>query len=98
VVFDPGRGALPLEDVEQVRRRGITEHNFGGEGFGNRSLLRLDRQGWERVTAAVEDLHRLALVEQERARARMRKSGEKPVPTTVMLAAFESPKTGAKEP
>jgi hypothetical protein len=62
------------------------------------SLLRLDRQGWERVTAAVEDLHRLALAEQERARARMRKSGEKPVPTTVMLAAFESPKTGTKEP
>lgn len=62
------------------------------------SLLRLDRQGWEKVTAAVEGLRRLLLAEQERAKARMKKSGERPVPTTVMLAAFESPTGAAKAP
>jgi len=62
------------------------------------SLLLLDRQGWEKVTAALEELRRLVLAEQERAKARMKKSGEKPIPTTVLLAAFESPKTVTKEP
>jgi hypothetical protein len=62
------------------------------------SLLRLDRQGWEKVTAAVERLRALILAEQERAKARMKESGEKPVPTTVMLAAFESPKAATKAP
>jgi hypothetical protein len=60
------------------------------------SLLRLDRQGWENVAAAVDALSKLADEAQEAARARISSSGEKPVTATLALAAFESPKDSVK--
>jgi hypothetical protein len=62
------------------------------------SLLRLDQKGWEKVTAGNQTLLAFALSEQERAKARMKKSGEKPVAMTVALGAFESPPESVKEP
>jgi DNA-binding transcriptional ArsR family regulator len=62
------------------------------------SLLRLDQQGWERVTAAVDTLFAFFFEEQESAKHRLASSGEKPISTTVALAAFESPKDSAKAP
>lgn len=62
------------------------------------SLLRLDLKGWARVATAVDALLRLILEEQELAKARLKESGEKPIPMTVGLAAFESPKDSAKAP
>jgi DNA-binding transcriptional ArsR family regulator len=62
------------------------------------SLIRLDRQGLESVVASIESLPRLISEEQERARMRMAKSGEKPIPLTVGLAAFEAPKELVKAP
>lgn len=62
------------------------------------SVLRLDREGWEKVTAAIGTLDALIAEERESAEARMAGSGEKPVPTTVGLAAFESPRDSVKEP
>jgi hypothetical protein len=62
------------------------------------SVLRLDQQGWEDVAAAIAALFALVLKEQEDAEDRIARSGEKPITTTIGLAAFESPKTATKEP
>jgi DNA-binding transcriptional ArsR family regulator len=62
------------------------------------SLLQLDQQGWEKVIAELDDLLSDVLEEQERAKVRMKKSGEKPIKMTVALAAFESARDPAKAP
>lgn len=62
------------------------------------SLLRLDQEGWEKVTAAVDALFALIFKEWEAAEVRIARSGEKPIRTTVGLAAFESPRQPVKEP
>lgn len=62
------------------------------------SILGLDRQGWERVTASVGALHALVLEEKDLARRRMARSGEEPIAATVALGAFESPTGSVKEP
>lgn len=58
-------------------------------------LISLDRQGWERVIAGIEDLSVFLLAEQKRARDRVAKSGAKPVLMTVGLGAFEAPRDAA---
>jgi hypothetical protein len=62
------------------------------------SILSLDQQGWEKVTVSVEALLVTLYAEQEQAKARMKKSGEKPIIATAALAAFESPLESVKEP
>lgn len=62
------------------------------------SLINLDRQGWENVIAGVESLAEFISHEQERAKIRMAKSGEKPIEMTVGLGAFEALKDLAKAP
>lgn len=57
--------------------------------------LMLDRQGWDAVIGRVDALFYALFEEQERAKARMAESGEEPIPTTVALLAFESPKHSA---
>ena len=54
--------------------------------------LELDQQGWEALTALLESVLLALPEEQERARARMAQSGEEPIPMTVGLLGFESPK------
>lgn len=60
--------------------------------------LLLDEQGWAKVIAAIEELLRFVVAEEEKAKARMLESGEEPIATTVGLAAFESPKDSVKAP
>jgi hypothetical protein len=62
------------------------------------SLLRLDQEGWEKLTAAVDELLALILKESGEAERRMARSGEKAITTTIALTLFESPKTAIKEP
>jgi hypothetical protein len=62
------------------------------------SLLLLDQQGLKKVTAVIQALRAFVLKEQERAKIRIKKSGEKPIVTTVALAAFESLKESVREP
>jgi hypothetical protein len=62
------------------------------------SVLCLDQQGWENVTAAVDALFALVFEEWELAEARLAESGEQALSTTIGLAAFESPERAAKEP
>jgi len=62
------------------------------------SLIRLDRQGWESIIAGIESLHQLIFEEQQLAKLRMAKSGEKPITMTVGLAAFEAMKDSIKAP
>lgn len=62
------------------------------------SLLSLDQQGWGKVATGVDALHEFVLKEEERAKERMAKSGEKPVTMTVAFSAFESPKDAVKAP
>jgi len=60
--------------------------------------LRLDQRGWENVIARVDALFHFLFEQQEAANLRMAESGEEPIPMTVALAAFESPKDTAKAP
>lgn len=62
------------------------------------SLLRLDRQGWEKVVAAIDAVFALLFEEQESARRRMGASGEEAIRATVALAVFESPQDSVKAP
>ncbi|MEX2448940.1 MAG: hypothetical protein WD404_09400 [Solirubrobacterales bacterium] len=62
------------------------------------SLLRLDRQGWANVIAAIDELDAFIRDEQAQAKVRMKESGEKQTLMTVATAAFESPLNPAKEP
>lgn len=55
--------------------------------------LELDQQGWEDLIGRLDSLFFELAGEQERARARMRESGEEPIVMTVALLGFESPKT-----
>jgi DNA-binding transcriptional ArsR family regulator len=61
-------------------------------------LLLLDRQGWETVGAAVDLLFETLFLEAESAELRIAESGETPIPLTVALALFESPKDASKAP
>jgi DNA-binding transcriptional ArsR family regulator len=60
--------------------------------------LRLDQQGWKSVIARVDAIFHFLLEEQTKADARMEETGEEPIPMTVALAAFESPKDTEKQP
>lgn len=60
--------------------------------------LRLDQKGWEAVMGRLLALFYFLYEEQEAANARMAESGEDPIPMTVALAGFESPKDTEKQP
>jgi len=60
--------------------------------------LRLDQRGWEKLIARIDALFYYLSREQEDANARMAETGEEPIPMTVALAAFESPKDTTKAP
>jgi hypothetical protein len=60
--------------------------------------LRFDEQGWDNAIAKVNALFYWFFEEQEEANLRMAESGEEPIPMTVALAAFESPKDTKKQP
>jgi len=61
-------------------------------------LISLDRQGWESVIAGIESLAEFISEEQEQAKIRMAKSGEKPIRMTVGLGAMEALKDSVKAP
>jgi hypothetical protein len=61
------------------------------------SIIQLDRQGWDKLTAELDTLLAFVFEEQDRAEARIERSGEKPIAMTVALSAFESPKEAEKE-
>jgi len=60
--------------------------------------LLLDQEGWDNAIARVDALFHWLFEEQEEANLRMAESGEEPIPMTVGLAAFESPKDTEKQP
>ncbi len=60
--------------------------------------LLLDEQGWGNVLKRIDAIFHWLFEEQEEANLRMAESGEKPIPMTVALAAFESPKDTEKHP
>lgn len=62
------------------------------------SPLLLDQQGWDNAIAKVDALFHWLFEEQAAANERMAESGEEPIPMTVALAAFESPKDTEKQP
>jgi hypothetical protein len=59
--------------------------------------LLLDQEGWEKVVARLLEVFHFLFEEQEEANLRMDKTGEEPIPMTVALAAFESPKDTEKQ-
>lgn len=61
------------------------------------TIIRLDRQGWEKVVASLGELRSFALREQEEAEARLMTSGKEPVGMMIGLGAYESPEP-LKEP
>ncbi|MGC1851309.1 MAG: hypothetical protein WA687_02585 [Solirubrobacterales bacterium] len=68
------------------------DRHFTWAGF------RLDERGWKSVITKIDALFYWLFEEQEEANARMAESGEEPIPMTVALAAFESPKDTEKQP
>jgi hypothetical protein len=60
--------------------------------------LLFDQQGWDSAIAKVDALFHWFFDEQEEANLRMVESGEAPIPMTVALAVFESPKDTEKQP
>jgi DNA-binding transcriptional regulator GbsR (MarR family) len=54
-------------------------------------LLSLDKQGWEELQIHLDWMLERSLQIHEGALARLRKSGEDPIPTTIAIAGFESP-------
>jgi hypothetical protein len=60
--------------------------------------LLLDQEGWDNVVGKVDLLFHWFFEEQEEANLRMAESGERPIPMTVALAAFESPKDTERQP
>jgi hypothetical protein len=60
--------------------------------------LKLDQEGWNNAIAEVDRLFYWFQEEQQRANLRIAESGEEPIPMTVALAAFESPKDTEKQP
>ncbi len=60
--------------------------------------LLLDQEGWDNTIARVDALFHWIFEEQGEANLRMAESGEEPIPMTVALAAFESPKDTEKQP
>ena len=62
------------------------------------SPFMFDEQGWNNSLDKVNGLFHWFLEEQKRANERMAESGEEPIPMTVALAAFESPKDTEKQP
>ncbi len=60
--------------------------------------LRLDQQGWDTVMAWLYAIFHFLYEEQEDANARMAETDEEPIPMTVALAAFESPRNTTNIP
>lgn len=55
------------------------------------SPLSLDQQGWEELQSDLDRMLARSLEIQEEAQARLRESGEEPIPTTFAIAGFEGP-------
>jgi DNA-binding transcriptional ArsR family regulator len=62
-----------------------------------RTTILLDQTGWERITAALNDLFKLLYEEQDDAKIRAQDSGEERFLLTVALGGFESPKWDREE-
>lgn len=60
--------------------------------------LRLDQRGWEILIAKLDALFYWLFQEQARVNKRIGKTGEEPIPVSVALMCFESPKETAKQP
>lgn len=60
--------------------------------------LLVDQQGWDNILARVDGLFHFLFEEQREANLRMAESGEEPIPMTVALASFESPRDTTKAP
>jgi hypothetical protein len=56
------------------------------------TLVKLDEQGWDKMTAKLLEVYEELRDEEVEAAKRMSERGEKPIYTTVGLAGFESPK------
>jgi len=62
------------------------------------SLLRLDQVGWKAVVRVVDGFFEGLFDEEINAKQRLADSGEKPILSTIGLAAFESPEDSVKVP
>ena len=60
--------------------------------------LLVDLQGWQSIVPKMDAFFEYLFEEQGHARVRLAESGEQPIPMTVGLAAFESPKDTTKAP
>lgn len=85
-------GWKTFEEIAEVATAAMRAGTFDAriDRHHSWSLLRLDRQGWEKVTAAMEAFRSLVFEEQRLAKVRLEKSGERPICMTVAEAAFEA--------
>ena len=97
------KATLTWKTYEQLREK--VKEAIGAGTFDARPdrhltwcLLLLDRRGWETISAAVDRLFETLFLEAKSAELRIAESGETPIPTTVALALFESPRDASKAP
>lgn len=62
------------------------------------SFLQLDREGWDKAAAALDELWTFAPEEEKEAKPRLAESGEEPVAMTLALGMYETPENATKEP
>lgn len=94
------RGWKAFSEIAEVALEAMRAGTFDGrtDRHASWSLLRLDRLGWERIIAAMEEFRSFVLEEQRRAKQRMKESGEQPICMVVAEAAFEAAPPARLEP
>jgi hypothetical protein len=86
VIFD-----TYIERVAQAMEAGTLDAR--GERHFTWTALVYDQQAWEELIARLNELFTWSQELQVEAALRMAKSGEQPIPVTVALSGFESPKS-----
>jgi len=84
------------ERVKEAVRAGTLEARL--DSHFSWAILRLDQRGWEKVSAAIDELSAQILEEIDKAERRIGASDAESIAMTTALLTFESPKDPNKEP
>jgi DNA-binding MarR family transcriptional regulator len=82
-----------LRDLLEHCREGLKTGALDAQGDSHLSWcsLSLDKKGWEELQTHLDWVLERSLQIHEGSRARLRKSGERPIPTTLALVGVENP-------
>jgi DNA-binding transcriptional ArsR family regulator len=92
------RGLIELVSIE--RRRGFVEHFYAPQAppfFFDHSWMLVDEQGWEEAMLTMRKAHDRLLEIEKRCAKRSQKASQRPIPMSVVMAAFEAAATAQGE-